>query len=415
MRLSTAVALASAAAWLSACRAGDCDREVEPSADAQDSVQAAFSAAAPGDVVCLGKGRFSGFESELTISADDVEIRGAGREATILDFAGQQAANGIEITGNGVTITDLYVTDTPGDGIRAQQVDDVTFRTVRVDWSAEDGLSHGAYGLYPVGCDGVTIEGCVVYGARDAGIYVGQSRDIVVEANEAAWNVAGIEIENSHEAEVFDNYAHHNVGGLLIFDLPGLADPSGEHTKAHHNVLERNNTASFAEPGTAVAAVPRGTGLVMLAASAADVHDNEIRENDGAGLILLHCHTALFGDGCNDPAYDPMPRGNWIHDNTFTGNGTDPPTFIIDMLGGDQGQIDLPVPAMFWDGGYPGCPGESLDGVPAADLNCFSDNVLADGDPATFVNFNLCDDFQNQSTELGEMACEHEGLPSLDP
>ena len=41
------------------------------------------------------------------------------------------------------------------------------------------------------------IEHCIAIGASDAGIYVGQSNNIIVRNCEVFQNVAGIEIENS--------------------------------------------------------------------------------------------------------------------------------------------------------------------------------------------------------------------------
>ena len=44
-------------------------------------------------------------------------------------------------------------------------------------------------GLYPVRTRNVLIEDSVAIGASDAGIYVGQSRDVVVRNNRAEYNV----------------------------------------------------------------------------------------------------------------------------------------------------------------------------------------------------------------------------------
>ena len=66
-------------------------------------------------------------------------------------------------------------------------------------------------------CDNVLIENCTAIGASDAGIYVGQSNRIIVRNSIAHQNVAGIEIENSLNADVFDNVATGNTGGILVF------------------------------------------------------------------------------------------------------------------------------------------------------------------------------------------------------
>ena len=52
--------------------------------------------------------------------------------------------------------------------------------------------------FYPVASEDVLIDGCVAIGASDAGIYVGQSQNIIVKNSRAEFNVAGIEIENSY-------------------------------------------------------------------------------------------------------------------------------------------------------------------------------------------------------------------------
>jgi parallel beta-helix repeat protein len=411
--LSISFVFAGLGLCLTACSDGipeGCDAWVTSTADAQDAVQKAFLDASGGDVVCLSQGDFSGFEKEITLSADDVIVQGQGLDATVLDFDGQEGANGIKITGDGVTIRHLQVKNTPGDAIRADQVEDITYDSVKVHWEGSNLEDHGAYGLYPIGSTGVTIRDSIVEGARDAGVYVGQSEDILVIDNEAAFNVAGIEVENSFDAEVRGNYAHDNTAGLLIFNLPGLAEPGGARTKAYENRIESNNIPNFA-PGGVVAEVPTGTGLMVLAADHGDIHDNEILGNEGAAIIVVHCQSPGFLEGCEeDPDYDPYPRGNFIHDNVLSNNGNNPPKWVIDLVGGNEGM--LPVPDIFWSGGHPGCPDADIESVPQEDLNCFSNNA-GDAGPATFVNFNLCNSFQDKTNDMGPMACTHPGLEPM--
>ncbi len=100
--------------------------------------------------------------------------------------------------------------------------DGITFRkrAHQLDRRTQD--RNGAYGLYPVLCKNVLIEDCVATDASDAGIYVGQSENIIVRRNRAENNVAGIEIENSVNADVYENMATNNTGGILVFSLPDL-------------------------------------------------------------------------------------------------------------------------------------------------------------------------------------------------
>src|SRR5690606_17583393 len=124
----------------------------------------------------------------------------------------------------------------------------------------------GAYGLYPVQCTDVLIEDSVARAASDAGIYVGQSTNIIVRRNLAEYNVAGIEIENSFDADVHDNVARHNTGGVLVFNLPGLQVKNGARTRIFDNQIYENNTPNFAPPGNIVGKVPTGTGFASIAA-----------------------------------------------------------------------------------------------------------------------------------------------------
>src|SRR3546814_9020031 len=82
----------------------------------------------------------------------------------------------------------------------------------------------------------VLIDSVYVRGASDAGIYVGQSKNIVVRDSVATENVAGIEIENSYDADVHDNVATKNTGGILVFDLPSLPMQGGHNVR----VFERS-------------------------------------------------------------------------------------------------------------------------------------------------------------------------------
>jgi parallel beta-helix repeat protein len=380
----------------------DCAATLTPGADDQTVVQTALIEASAGDTLCFAAGTFA-FESELSLSASDVILRGAGLDETVLDFAGQTTgANGMVITGDRVTVEALTAKNTPGDGIRATDVEDITFRDVAVRWDAEGSTANGAYGLYPVGSSGVRIERCIVNGARDAGIYVGQSERILVTGSEAYGNVAGIEIENSTDAEVVDNHVHDNTGGLLVFNLPGLPVQDGKRAKVHQNIVENNNLESFAEAGTVVAAVPPGIGIIILASDNNEIHDNEIRNNRSVGFVLLNYTTALFQPH-NDPDFDGFPQGNYIHDNLFDGNGTNADDLVAALT------TEVPVPAIMDDG----CVPEDTTPGPE-DVNCFWENVDAAEAPATYYDFNLCNDGET-STDIAPVTCQHESLPPQAP
>src|SRR4029434_6096343 len=107
----------------------------------------------------------------------------------------------------------------------------------------------------------VLIEDWKVINVRDAGIYVGQSTNIVIRNNEVFGNVAGLEVEHSANAEVSGNYAHDNSGGILVFKLVLPIQYSNCH-HVHDNIITNNNGPNYGSG--LVGDVPVGTGLLIL-------------------------------------------------------------------------------------------------------------------------------------------------------
>ena len=374
-----------------------CDAYIEPSDDDQAALQGALIDAADGATVCLGEGTFS-FNTEVTITGTGLTLRGAGIDKTALDFSEQDlGANGILITADDATLEHLKVVNSAGDGVRANDVNNITFRDLGIEWTADASVENGAYGLYPVGCTGVTIQRTWVKGARDAGIYVGQSTNILVEDSEAYGNVAGIEIENSTGATVRRNHAHDNTAGLLIFNLPGLPVADGKRTNAYENTLENNNLENFAEPGTIVAEVPYGLGAMILAADNNEFHDNIIRGNDSTGIITVSYNLELL-PAYDDPNFDRFAQGNYIHSNTFEGNGTNPALLAVVV----SGNMSPPIPDIMDDG----CADPDVMNVDDALTNCIGDNG-----GATYYDASMCGG--TPTSDPSGVACSQPSLPEL--
>lgn len=375
--------------------ANGCHAVVEPGADAVTRLQTELIEASAGDTVCLGAGTFE-LDAEISVAVDGLTLRGAGAEQTILDFSGQTVgANGVLLTGDGITVEDLMVRDAAGDGIRAAGVDGITFRRVHVLWTTPAQSDNGAYGLYPVESSNVLVEDCRVEGASDAGIYVGQSRNILVRGNEATGNVAGIEIENSTDAEVVDNHVFGNTGGILVFTLPQLPMKDGARCKVHQNRIIENNLPNFGRAGSIVSLVPGGTGAFILAADDTEFTGNEVRGNETTGLVIISYLTDILGN-YDDDAYDPYSEGSWVHDNTFADNG-DMPQGLLGGLG-----LEVPLPDILSDG----CQAEGQAMDPAR-RTCIRENG------ATFRDIDLCGDM-TASDDLAPYDCEHDAQSTID-
>ncbi|MCA3722510.1 MAG: right-handed parallel beta-helix repeat-containing protein [Phenylobacterium sp.] len=315
---------------------------VTPGPDAQERLQTALLDAKPGDTVQIAAGRYD-LTDGLSLDVDGVTLAGAGPGATVLSFRGQKGAGeGLLITSDRVTVKDLAVEDTRGDGIKSKGADDIRYLNLRVEWTGGPKETNGAYGVYPVASERVLIDRVVVKGASDAGIYVGQSKHIVVRNSRAEFNVAGIEIENSMFADVHDNVATRNAGGILVFDLPNLPQMGGHSTRVFRNRVVDNDTPNFAPKGNIVAGVPTGTGVMVMANRNVHVFENEISGNQSAGVLLVS-YTQAF----NDPIYNPLPRDIVVRANRIGRNGWDPKLpggpEIARALGG-------PLPPVVWDG-----------------------------------------------------------------
>ena len=167
---------------------------IPPTENSQERLQEALILANPGDIIQLTTGIYN-LEDSLSLDVDEVTIQGDGHEKTILNFSDQKSgAQGLMVTSDKVILKNFAVLDTKGDAIKVKGSDGISFIKVRTEWSGGPKSSNGAYGLYPVESKNVLIDGCIAIGASDAGIYVGQSENIVVRNSIAKFNVAGIEI-----------------------------------------------------------------------------------------------------------------------------------------------------------------------------------------------------------------------------
>jgi parallel beta-helix repeat protein len=297
---------------------------IQPGADIQKRLQRALIAAKPGDVIELAAGKFE-LKGTLSLDVNNVTLRGQGRDKTVFELSGQEAGTGGEgllVTAGPITIEDLAIENAKGDALKVTGADGVTIRRVRTEWTGGPKDTNGSYGIYPVQCKNVLIEECIAIGASDAGIYVGQSQNIIVRGNRATQNVAGIEIENSIDADVYENYASNNAGGILVFSLPNLPAKNGRGCRVFKNTIEENNHPNFAGEGNIVAMVPPGTGLMVMAYDDVEVFDNTFKNNGTVNVgILSYLVTEKKYD---DADYDPYPEGIAIHHNSFSGGGDKP-------------------------------------------------------------------------------------------
>lgn len=331
--------------------------------------------AKPGDVIQIPAGVFA-IDRGLSLDVDGVTIRGAGMDKTILTFKGQTAgAEGLLVNASNFTIEDLAIEDAKGDGLKVNEGENIIIRRVRAEWTGGPKTSNGAYGLYPVQVRNLLIEDSVAIGASDAGIYVGQSNNVVVRRNRAEFNVAGIEIENTQTADVYDNLATNNTGGILVFNMPNLKVP-GFGARVFRNRSVGNNTANFGRKGSAVASVPAGSGVVINSNDKVEIFDNDIGGNNTANVIVSSFFSAGFSskEGVA-PTFDPYPESIFIHDNRFTAGGNKPDGLDLQALRVAMFGIGGNLPDVLWDGYVDA--GKAVGGKPDPALAICLDNGAA--------------------------------------
>lgn len=361
--------------------------------------------AEPGDVIEIPEGRFS-FNQSLSLMADGVTIRGAGHDKSILSFKDQVAgAEGILVTASDFTIEDIAIEDTTGDGLKVNGGENIVIRGLRVEWTNGPATENGAYGLYPVQTENILIEDNIAIGASDAGIYVGQSQNIIVRNNRVEYNVAGIEVENSIDADIYGNVATNNTGGILVFNMPNLPQ-QGYAARVFDNDIYANNTQNFGHEGSAVAGIPTGTGVLINSNDQIEIFDNRIADNDTANVIISSLYTAGYVDKAVQDSFDAYPEAIWIYQNEFSGGGARPDGEAFEAmrvgLFGPEGRL----PDIFFDGYVD--ESKFVDGEWAADQRiCVSDEGV------DVLNIDAPNGFASPRVESELYRCTLKALPQV--
>lgn len=383
-----------------ACAGGAKKGLIIPGNDDYQTVQEALIKAKPGDTIRFGEGVFR-FQNTVSLEGiERVTLLGAGMDKTVFSFKGQtDGAQGVYVKANNFTIQDIGIEDTKGDGIKVQDSENVILRRVRVEWTGKADSTNGAYGLYPVTCKNILMEECVSIGASDAGIYLGQSENGIVRRNRVERNVAGIEIENTVNADVYENKAINNTGGIMIFDLPDLPKKNGKNVRVFNNEIIGNNHYNFSGMGISVSMVPAGTGLLFMACQDVEAFGNIVKDNNTVALSILSLNT--MGRQTNDSLFDKFPSSLYIHDNVIERNQSVPDTsrhfgkMLYSMFGNN-----LPLalsdgyfnPAYFTNGKF--TEGKEI---------CVKNN-------GNLTFYNLA----NKSNDMSLFDCEGKQIPALE-
>jgi len=374
----------------------------------------------PGSVIELPEGKFQ-FGRTLSLTVDKVTIRGKGMNKTILSFAGQkEGAQGLLVKANDFTIEDVGIEDTAGDALTIQGGTNIIVRRVRTEWTRGPNEGNGPYGIYPVECKNLLVEDSVARGAADAGIYVGQSENVVLRRNRSEYNVDGYEIENSENVDAYENVATHNTGGMGVFNLPNLPRQGGRHVRLFKNQIVDNNTPNFAPKSLGpIHNLPTGTGIYVMAIKEVEAFGNRIQGNNTVNVFLIHYKTGV-AEGVEETAasseitrqifapedkrYYPFVQQVAFHDNDISGGGKSPDG-RIEVMKQMAAALGGGLPDILYDGIVD--PAWGHKGENPAQI-CLTNNAAA-----SFLNFDAAGSMKHPVKDLRKYACKLPALSSV--
>ena len=395
------IAILAITIFISGCSSTSTQTASTSPQDFAKKLQEDLIKAKPGSVIEIPEGKFK-FEKTLSLNVSKVTIRGKGMDKTILSFTGQSKGSaGMMVKADDFVIEDLAIEDAAGDALKVENSTNITMRRVRVEWMGGPKETNGPYGLYPVTCKNVLIEDCVAIAASDAGIYVGQSDNVIMRRNRAEKNVAGIEIENTKNADVYENTATNNTGGIMAFNLPDLPAQGGTNVRIYNNKIFSNNQPNFAPSSQIVAGLPSGTGILVMAIKNVEIFKNSIKDNNTTNINIVR-FSGKDDEKTKAQNYNPYTAGVYVHDNEISGGGASPDVRLPKIAA-----LAKATGGKFTDILYDGVI-EPKDGKPgaAADAKICLENNGA----ITFLNYDAGNGFKKMVKDVNAYKCS---LPAL--
>ena len=372
----------------------------------QEELQRKFLDAKPGTVIEIPPGTHQ-LDRTLVLRTNGVTVRGAGTARAILSFKSETTGPGMLVAANDFTVENLSIEDAKTDGLQLSDGDHIAIRALRVSWTGGPKVTNGSYGISAIRAKNVLIEDCEAFSASAAGIRVAASNTVIVRRCHAEQNVAGIAVENTIGTQMDDNILTGNTGGIVLANLPEFT-PSGHTASVFKNRIYKNNLANFAAQGTALATIPAGVGIMVLAAKGVEIFDNDIAGNQTANILIRANLPAVSGNPPGgDPRFDPYPRAIYLYGNRFAPGGYAPDGTDLKSLKNTLFGADGHFPDIVWDG-YRDAS-NLVGGQPPA-----AERICVDTGTVTVLNLDAPHQEQKPSTEVEPWRCQLAKLPPLE-
>ena len=188
--------------------------------------------------------------------------------------------------------------------------------------------------------------------------------------------------------------------------MPQLQQVGG-NVRVYDNQVFANNTKNFGHPGTPVASVPAGTGVIVNSNDNVEIFNNEISDNKTGNIIISSLFTTGYTHISAAETFDPYPEGIFIYGNTFSGGGHAPDTPELSLARVALFGADGRLPDIIWDGYVD--EAKMVDGAMPDSLRICIDN----GDVGV-LNADSQNGFAQPSTDTAPFECTHDKLPAID-
>jgi nitrous oxidase accessory protein NosD len=291
------------------------------------SIQAAVNQAQPGDTVLVKPGVY---RQSVLITTDGITLRGSGdfRRGTVIEPPSAPPHNlctsafgptsvcilAKKVSKTGVvetpvyndTVTGLYVTGSPGNGVFGYGTYGLTVQRVVA-------VNDGAYGISRFESTKTLFANDTAVGNSEAGFYVGDSPNAatVVRDDVAIGNTLGIFVRHARGVTVVHNRSTGNCQGILVLD-DGQAGGAGNALLQSNSVFRNNMFCPASEEAPPL----QGGGILLLGATQTRVAQNSVQGNVGkqfnsGGIVVLSA--AVFHG--SDPEFDTIANNTAYGDH----------------------------------------------------------------------------------------------------
>ncbi|WP_437761373.1 right-handed parallel beta-helix repeat-containing protein [Sorangium sp. So ce281] len=239
------------------------------------------------------------------------------------------AATGGEPVLYDVEIRGITIRNFVNNGLFTERVDGFRIVDVHSD-------NNKSYGIFPTQSRNGLIALSKATGANDSGIWVETSEDVRVTHNLVEDNTNGFEVSNSDDVDLSYNVARNNAVGFSVVLLPGIFDvrAGARRIDVRDNDVVDNNRPNTARPGSILAAIPPGIGILYAGVDESEISGNHVVGNKLSGIAIADYCAAASGtpnlDCQTDPSItdpyllDQDARDNYVAGNLVMGNGLDP-------------------------------------------------------------------------------------------